>query len=279
MADKHFDDGRVLIPQTVGELLQILKQFPEITIWSGGTDLMLHGAAQRYVALHDIAELRHVVRSARWVDIGSAVRLGRLRETGLRFLPAPLLQALDRVGPPHIANSATAGGILCVPAVVYPLSTALGLLDAEVELRRTGGSRWVSLPSFQQDGPQLREGEFVSRIRLQLRPWSLWRLTHFGSSYPGGAPGFAIALDRDKRTIAETRLLLTTGGARLLRLLDAENDLTGQALPLTERELRAVIARVDAALPARMARLTRHQITESLRRFLGRAHRSVSTAR
>lgn len=279
MADKHYDDGRVLIPQTVGELLQILKQFPEITIWSGGTHLMLYGSAQRYVALHDITELRRVVRSARWVDIGSAVRLGRLRETGLRFLPAPVLQALDRIGPPHIANSATAGGILCVPAVVYPLSTALGLLDAEVELRRAGGNRWISLPSFQQDGPQLRDGEFVSRIRLQLRPWSLWRLIHFGSSYPGGAPGFAIALDRDKRAIAETRLLLTTGGARLLRLLDAENDLAGQALPLTERELRAVIARVETVLPVTMPRLTRHQITENLRRFLGRAHRNESEAR
>ena len=274
MADKHSDDSRILIPQTVGELLQTLKLFPEITIWSGGTHLMLHGSAQRYVALHDIAELRRVVRSARWVDIGSAVQLGRLRETGQRFLPLPVLQALDRVGPPHIANLATAGGILCVPGVVYPISTALGLVDAEVELRRTGGNRWVSLPSFQQDGPQLRDGEFVSRIRLQLRSWSLWRLMHFGSSYPGGAPGFAVALDRDKRAIADARLLLTTGGARLFRLLDAENDLAGQALPLTERELREVISRVEAVLPAKTPRLTRHQIAESLRGVLGRARRS-----
>lgn len=274
MADKHFDDSRILVPQTVGELLQILKLLPQIAIWSGGTHLMLHGSAQRYVALHDIAELRRVVRSARRVEIGSAVPLGRLRETGQRFLPAPVLQALDRVGPPQIANLATAGGIVCVPGVVYPISSALGLLDAEVELRRGGGNRWISLPSFQQDGPILREGEFVSRIRFQLRSWSHWHMMHFGSSYPGGAPGFAVALDRDKRTIAEARMLVTTGGARLFRLLDAENDLAGRALPLTERELRALVSRVDTVFPEHTPRLTRHQIAESLRSFLVRMHRS-----
>lgn len=276
--------SRLEQPESLGDVLQFIKRNPDAEIWAGGTWWMFkrryggdRAATQRtIVALNHVRELRRVVRSDIHVEVGAAVPIGRLREVGHRLLPPIALEALDRVGPPAVRSLATLGGALCMPDTVLPVVLALQLLDARVELRRQGGTRWMTLTQFRESdgGIRLQRDELLTRIRIPTRSWTDWSLATFGEPFLAPRESLTIGATTaiEKSGIGEFRFAVLVGGQHQIRLRDAEADLVGRSTPLSEREQRFVLALLQnsEAFGAELDDLGRWRTANALRDVLRR---------
>lgn len=242
-------DGPVSVPETLGEALQILRKHPSLQIWSGGTwwsQPANRDETGEILSLHRVRELRRVVRSDIQVEVGSTVPMERLYTVGRRFLPQLVVDTLHKIGPPPLRNLASIGGAICIPGTILPITACLQMLDARVELRRQGNSRWVTLNQFRDPsgGVRIAPGEILTRVRIPLHPWTHWSLHNYGTPFPVGSESLAVigAASIDKSEISEFRFVLVMNGTSQIRLREAEMDLVGRSIPLTERESRNIVS-------------------------------------
>ncbi len=266
------------MPQSLGEALQLLRHSTDRAVWAGGTWWLQQPEATRrdrqILAIHSVRELRRVVRTGHHVEIGATVPAGRLLGAGRRFLPAVAVEAIHRVGPPPIRNVATLGGALAIPGTTLPVTAVLQLIDTAIELRRQGNSRWMSLGHFRDPTGVLRidEGEIITRLRIPLRTWTHWMMHTYGRPFPGGGPSLTLlgAASMDKTGIDEFRFALLINGERQIRLRAAETDLVGKAVPLTERDRRAILGSLEDNLlfGSELDDLGRWRASNGLRSFL-----------
>lgn len=258
----------VQVPGSLNEALQVLKRDPEIPLWAGGTWWMdQKKECSRLLALHAIPELKRVVRSDVRVDVGAAVAVARLREVGGHFLNPALLAAIDQLGPPPVRNLATLGGALCLPDGYLPVAVVLLLLDARAEIRRQGHSRWVPINKI-----AVAPGELLTRLRVPLRAKSHWMLHRFGFPYPPGSSSLTVAATAvvEKGALEELHYAMLLNGKHLIRFREAESELVGRQLPLTERDLRVMIGALEQHpnYGSDMDNLGRWRAASTLRQFL-----------
>ncbi|MEX2445461.1 MAG: FAD binding domain-containing protein [Alkalispirochaeta sp.] len=268
----------VIVPQSLGEALQLLRHTTDRAVWAGGTWWLQQPEESRrdrqILAIHSVRELRRVVRTGHHVEIGSTVPAGRLLGAGRRFLPAVAVEAIHRVGPPPIRNIATLGGALAIPGTTLPVTAVLQLIDTSIELRRQGNSRWMPLGHFRDPTGVLRidEGEIITRLRIPLRTWTHWMIHTYGQPFPGGGPSLTLlgAASMDKTGIDEFRFALLINGERQIRLRTAETDLVGKAVPLTERDRRMILGTLEDNLlfGSELDDLGRWRASNGLRGFL-----------
>ncbi|SIQ89546.1 CO or xanthine dehydrogenase, FAD-binding subunit [Alkalispirochaeta americana] len=260
----------VHVPTSLSEALQILRREPNLPIWAGATWWMDKGlSASSLLSLQALPELKRVVRSDLRVDIGAAVPVARLREAGHRYLPELLMTTLDRQGPPPVRNMATLGGAISLPEGILPVSLVLQLLDARVELRRAGSSRWSAINAMHRI-----PGEILTRIRIPLKHRTHWMLHQFGNAYPLTSPSMTVAATArvDKNGLAGLHCGLLIRGTHLIRLREAEAELVGRQLPLTERDQRILLSalREQASYIREMDDLGRWRAISTLKQFLRR---------
>jgi CO/xanthine dehydrogenase FAD-binding subunit len=267
-------------PTALGEALQLLRRMPDMEIWAGGTWWMhrMRTVTERPVrpvlAIHQVRELRRVVRSGYQVDVGSAVPAGRLLSVGERFLPRPVLHALLQLGPPPVRSLATIGGALCLPDAILPVTVALQLLDARIELRRHGNARWTPLAQFRDGAGALRiqPGEMVTRVRVPLQSWSHWDVRTFRTPFPAGGPSLSLvgAADIEKGVLNEFRYSVVINGIHQIRLREAETDVVGRSLPLSERDQRTFLSAMEAhpSFGSELDDLGRWRTSNGVRSFL-----------
>lgn len=267
-------DRTVLVPATLNEALMMLRRRPGIPLWAGGTwwgsappAIRFHG--ETILALHGIREMKRVVRSEEHVDVGGAVVLSRLRESGYRFLPPLLLAALETAGPPPVQNLATCGGAVSTPELILPIRMVLELLDARVEYRRFARSRILPISTAQANPTEL-----LYRIRIPLMGWSHWMLEQFGTVWPPGGSSLTIAAAAfvEKDSIQEFHLGVLIDGIHLIRLKEAETDILGRPVPLTERDQRIILSPLEEhrIIQERLNDLGRWRVTGAARQFLRR---------
>lgn len=252
------DDPLVFRPGTIGEALQTLRKHPDAVLWGGGTWFMApdgrwpEGTVPSVVVLSGIREMRRVVRSQAFIDLGGAVTIGRLRDLSPGSLPAIVRACADASAPPPLDNLVTLGGALATPRSIAPLAAALTVADARVELRRPGGSRWIPVPQLRGDEGDLDlvPEEVVTRIRVPIAERSRSMLRTFAGA-SDHAPELTVALLArvDREVVATVRAVAIARGEATLRARDAESDLGGRRIPLTGRERRSFVAQFEA-LPA-----------------------------
>jgi 4-hydroxybenzoyl-CoA reductase subunit beta len=126
---------RYVAPTTIAEAVEVLRSEPGAKLYAGGTDLLpnmkrRHQTPTTLVALRKIAALRKV-------EAGDGLTLGAMltltEVAGLADLPQAqraLRIAAGKVATPHIRNSGTLGGNLC-------LDTRCNYYDQNYEWRRS----------------------------------------------------------------------------------------------------------------------------------------------
>ncbi len=274
-------DSEVVAPTSLGEALQVLRHNTTMDVWAGGTWWM-SGAQPRaeedrsILSLHEVRELRRVVRSVNQVEIGSAVPIARLQSVGVRFLPAPVVDAISQIGPPPIRNLATLGGAVSIPGTLLPVTSTLQLLDTRVELRRQGNSRWIPLAQLRDASglPRFEQGEIIARLRIPAHHWTHWMIHTWGNPFPAerGSLTMVAAATLEKTGISEFRFALLVDSRVQIRLRDAETDLVGRSVPLTERDRRAIISALEhnPLFGSELDDLGRWRAANGLRLFLHR---------
>ena len=238
----EFNGQYFFLPVTLGEVFNLLAEYPEAVLIAGATDLgveinKFHRQPQVMVSLEHIPELRTIEDTSDYVDIGAAVPLTHVEE-GLRGLFPALDEMLHWFAARQIRNRATLGGNLATASPIGDLPPVLMALDAKLRLESAAGGRWVEVSSFFKDyrKTELRPGEVIRSVRIPkgLPAGTARRLSQ---AYKVGKRGtddisivaaaFVVDLDSKERVL---RARLAYGGvaATPVRALEVEASLVGK---------------------------------------------------
>jgi len=268
-------------PRNLAELINLYHRRPHALLYAGG-NYILKTRRERYPAfgtdviyIGEVPELRRINRSERTVEIGAAVPVAEILELGRNVMPGPFLQALRRVGPVGVTHTATLGGNLGVPDEVLTVHPVLQLLDARIELRRHGNSRWLPINRLRDgDGSlALQLGELISRIRVPVNVWNHAAFFQFGKPYlQDSEPLVFSALARtSKEVVEDLRVAAGAGGAPVFRNRELEAELVGRRFPFPQRELQAFLRNALDYISSVRTPLTgmqRHRMISLLRDFV-----------
>jgi xanthine dehydrogenase small subunit len=165
---------RSIIPGSVTELAEILKQEPKATIVAGSTDVGLWVTKQMralnpVVFINNLAELQTIAADENTITIGAGVTYSQAFETIAARIPA-FARLIDRIGGQQVRNMGTIGGNIANGSPIGDTPPALIALGATLTLRAANGPRTISLEKYFIDyGKQDRlSGEFVEKVTIPL---------------------------------------------------------------------------------------------------------------
>jgi len=254
--------NQILRPGNLSELFLLWNRFPNAVLFAGGTELMRSiggyndslpeagitgiqsepaGARGVYreqpelpaeiLSLEKIEELRGITRTERYLEAGAMILLGEIIALG-KIVPNAFSQTLQGIAGPLVRNMATIGGNICSWGdAIAPLCA----LDALLEVRNAGGSRWIPALRFCSMPEKLQKGELLTRIRIPLEEWSYTVYRKFNISDSGGEGGVLILIVQNQKNML-TNINVVFAGDLLLRDKDSEAFLEGKALPLDRRD-------------------------------------------
>jgi CO/xanthine dehydrogenase FAD-binding subunit len=229
----------------MAEAIAFLKTHLNVVPWAGGTLLSTRNDrhdGDKPVSILDldgIPELTVINRSDRYLELGSCVSLSAILSLPFILPLGPLRGAARLVGTATVRNLATIGGNLAARDSFMTCFAALACMDAAVEIRDAGGSRWISIHGLinDDDRPGFPATALLTRVRIPTLPWDSVAVCRLGELMRGEpCPATFVAAARfEKETISELRLL--AAGLRIVRDRTLELSLVGKKLPLSARDI------------------------------------------
>lgn len=247
----------VHLPGNLKELWAVFADNPEAAVYAGGTDLFvkLRAAESKpdcLVCLERIQELKGIQRNADEVRIGSATTHAELLENNIiseHF--AVLRHAVSVLGSPPIRNMGTIGGNIVTASPAGDTLPPLHVLDAEIEVLSTDGSRLVPICQFIL-GPgkvDLGTGEIVSAVRLKIPKRQVHHFEKIGKrkALACAVASMAALIDLDENgIIREIRLAWGSLGPKIVTIPPLEEFLKGAEL--TEQTLKSATHLIEEAV-------------------------------
>ena len=226
-------------PDSVEELLELLKSKPNAKLIAGGTDLLLQmkeGTAQpeTVVSLKNVEELGGFSVSKNGYRLGTGMTLRRITRSNELTQNFPgLIYAAGVVASEQIRSLATLGGNICNASPSADMVPPLIALDAVVQLVSSQGQRDIPLAEFFK-GPGesvLKSGEILHSIFLPQPSGSMIYSKHAPRKYMDLAVvGVAVRLAKKHGKINEARVALGAVGPVPFRAEKTEALLAGQTL-------------------------------------------------
>jgi xanthine dehydrogenase small subunit len=223
-------------PHTVTECLTLFAEHPNATVVAGATDLAVESnlLARRWpylISLEAIEELRQFSNGPDSVTIGAALPLSAI-DRRWREAPDVFHEWLNLFASPLIRNRATIGGNLATASPIGDAAPLLLALDAVVHLASPEGRRSVPLASFfigYRKTAMLR-GELLTAIEI---PKPLPQFVRFYKVSKRrlddiSTVAAAMALDLDNGRVRRTRIAFGGVAPAPIRVVEAENAITGQ---------------------------------------------------
>jgi xanthine dehydrogenase small subunit len=165
---------RLLVPNSLDDLGEILEAEPEARIVAGSTDVGLWVTKHfrdisPVVFVGGLAELRTVSEADGVITIGAGVSYTDAYGAVTARIPA-LRPLLDRIGGDQVRNMGTIGGNIANGSPIGDTPPPLIALGAEITLRRGKARRRIALEHFFIDyGRQDRTaGEFVEAVHVPV---------------------------------------------------------------------------------------------------------------
>jgi CO/xanthine dehydrogenase FAD-binding subunit len=262
--------NQLFFPATFQELFNDWSRFPEAVPFAGGMQILRFQGKwdaelpRNILSLHKLEELYRITRNERAIEIGAMVTLNNIINLG-KIVPDIFTRCLERIGGPHIRNSATIGGNICNGLQRLDTAAPLIALDAHYELRGAGGSRWISASRFYGRpeplskelplpiGPQ----ELLTRIRIPLEQWDYSLYKKFKPDSSGTAGGVIVFIIRNQKNVL-TDMRLVFSGDIVLRDRNTETRLIGKHLPIDRENVRGFVKQWETyltSLPPSLPRL------------------------
>jgi carbon-monoxide dehydrogenase medium subunit len=226
-------------PDSVEELLELLKSKPNAKLIAGGTDLLLQmkeGTAQPeiVVSLKNVEELGGFSVSKNGYRLGTGMTLRRITRSNELTQNFPgLIYAAGVVASEQIRSLATLGGNICNASPSADMVPPLIALDAVVQLVSSQSQRELPLSEFFK-GPGesvLKGGEILHSIFLPQPSGSMIYSKHAPRKYMDLAVvGVAVRLAKKNGKINEARVALGAVGPVPFRAEKTEALLAGQTL-------------------------------------------------
>ncbi len=242
----------VFTPRTLADLLSLKRRRPDVTVFAGGT-YILHNSSDKIPALpaavasiRHLEELKRIHRTERYIELGSCVSLSEISRIGGRTIPPVLAHAIAAIASPPLRSLATLGGNICVREQRLTLFPVLFVLDARLELREHGGSRWLPITRMvEPDGDlAISDAEVLTRVRI---PLSDWNSQYHRTLAPGpGSSGLSLSFcglaNTSRGVLTDFRFAFGSMGKILLRSREIEAELVSRKVPLPDRDNDALCA-------------------------------------
>lgn len=246
---------RVWTPEHCEEIWPLLKQHPTMQFMAGGTDMMPRiraGMVQcdHLACIEKVTELKGISFKDTYIRIGALTTFRELLETADLHTRLPILTRAVRVlGSPLIRNMGTIGGNICTASPAGDTLPPLYVLNAEVELVSSRGTRTLPLKEF-ITGPGktvLQKGELLAGLRIPNTPdWSFQHVEKVGQRNALAISIVSMAallrLDTDN-IVQEARLAWGSVGPTVIRSTAAEKALEGRRLTMDTLKAAAHIVR------------------------------------
>ena len=168
------ENKRYFAPRTVNELKKIIKKYPNLDFFSGGTDMSLVVTKQRkdlenILYLNSIDELNYIKENNKYIEVGATTSL-RTFEQFIKKYYSDFNTILKRYGSVQIRNVATIAGNI---ATASPIGDSLPLLlslDASIVLESFDKKIILPLKNFfiSYRKTRLKQGQFISSIRIPI---------------------------------------------------------------------------------------------------------------
>ena len=160
-------------PKNLTELVHLLAQDRQATLWAGGTDLTVKLENKRLKVSHiinlkDIREL-NFIEEAENIKIGALTTLRKLEASDLIRKEYPLLaQAAHALGSWQIRTLATLGGNLANAAPSAETATPILVLNGTMIIKGKNTERKVPAAEFFRGPGQtvLKQGEVLTAVEL-----------------------------------------------------------------------------------------------------------------
>jgi CO/xanthine dehydrogenase FAD-binding subunit len=235
--------SRYFAPGNAAEATELLRTTPGARVVAGGTDLVVaarggkHPLPEVLVAIHRVPELARVRESEAGIILGALTTHTWVERSALvRSRWSALADAAAMIGSPATRITGTIGGNLMNASPAMDLGSPLLVLDATVELRRTGGTRALTVAELLA-GPgrtTAAPDELLSSVRIPapvLGTGSAYIRLEHRRAMEIAVVGAAAALRFDSRgEIVAARLALTAAAPVCLRVPAAEAGLLGRRL-------------------------------------------------
>lgn len=266
-----------LRPTTLHEAAQALAEGGQVL--AGGTDffpaLGTRPATGTIIDISRIAELRGIDPSEKSIRIGGATTWSEIVVARLPPCFNALRAAAREIGATQIQNRGTIAGNLCNASPAADSVPPLLILDAEVELTSSTGTRCLPLQDFLVGNrkTQRRSDEILSAVivPLSLRDAASVFLKLGARRYLVISISMVAAILSDDGRVSEVRVSVGSCSATAQRLSALEHDLVGQ--PLTSLSSLVNVQHLAALSPIDDVRATaayRRDATLTLvRRALG----------
>ena len=134
---------KLFAPTSIAELNQILSQYPQATIWAGGTDLGLT-ITQRLIDHETIVQLARIDALKSWsidekegkkmLTLGAGMSYSAMLPVLALHFPK-FAELFERIASPQIRNMGTIGGNIANASPIGDLPPVLLALDAQIQLR------------------------------------------------------------------------------------------------------------------------------------------------
>ena len=160
----------LFIPETEAHLTQLLNDYPDATLWAGGTDLGLELTQQFklfdvIISLHKLTSLTKVTETKEAISFGAMVTYSEAEPHLAKQFPA-FAHLIQRIAARQIRNLGTLGGNVANASPIGDTPPVLLALNARVELASIHGKREVSLDDFFKGYKitDLQKGEYLRQI-------------------------------------------------------------------------------------------------------------------
>jgi carbon-monoxide dehydrogenase medium subunit len=199
------------------------------------------------------------------VDIGRIPELSGIREQGgkieigaatihhavatsalLRERCPAVAEAAATIGDPQVRNRGTLGGSLAHADPSADMPAVMVALDAEIHLRKAGGSRVVKATEFFQDlfTVDMQPDEILTAVSFApVKASAYVKLFQKASHY--AIVGVAAALDASAGTITSARIGLTGATTHPVRLTTVEQALAGQTASAVDKAVQGAGSDLD----------------------------------
>ncbi len=244
-------------PTTLAEALDLLAQQSGAMALAGGQSLMPMlnfrvVAPEHLVDLNRIEELAYIREEQGTIAIGAMTRQRELEFSAVVAKHLPLLgEAILEVGHRQTRNRGTIGGSLCHLDPAAELPCIAMAHDAELVIKRAGGSRTIAIRDFAKGlmTTDIEPGELLVEVRLTPWPaghgWCFLEYARRRGDFAVVSVAVLLTLDGSGRI---DRLAVTFGGIAHapVRLDAAELDLIGATPEIASARLTVAAG----ALPA-----------------------------
>lgn len=228
------------MPKDLGEALKILKE-KEVTIYSGGTDLMVRNKNtasllpkfnKDLLYIGNLKELREIKESADCLEIGGACTLSSLLR--VKEIPKVLKEAIRQIASPAIRNVGTMGGNICNASPAGDTLPVLYALGAKLKLIKENSSRKVSIEDFIL-GPRkilLEKDELLESITIPKLDFNKAHYEKVGARKASAISklSFIGAMQIEDEKIKDIRIAIGSVAPKVVRLKEAEKLIIGKGL-------------------------------------------------